>query len=267
MQPSVQTHAEAARASAAIAHAAPAGHAHWETSPWPLVVGVGVLLLLPVSFICYFAYHKPLLAVLSLGVGVPLTVAGVVGWVREGLGHRGEGLSPSAMPWFILAEALIFLSFFAAYWTTRLKALAWPPAGTVELPVVIPLIMTALLVSSSFTIHVAELRLLAGDSRRFIAWLLFTMGLGTGFLGFSMYEWSELFHEGFNFGTNIFSTAFFSITGFHAAHVLVGVGIFLAILLPALGGRTNQAFVKAGSLYWHFVDIVWLFVVTQVYFW
>ncbi len=250
------------------AYLSEAAHAHeWETSVWPFVISFGILALLPLAFIFHFVYQQPLAAVLCLGIGAPLTVVGVVGWVREGLGHKGEGLSVPAMGWFILAEALIFLSFFAAYWTMRLSAPAWPPAGTVELPVVAPLIMTALLVSSSFTIHAAEARIERGDRRQFINWLLATMLLGVSFVAFSAFEWRELMHHGFSFGTNAFSTAFFSITGFHAAHVLVGLGIFIVMLLPALAGRFNTGLVRAGSLYWHFVDIVWLFVVSQVYFW
>ena len=239
----------------------------WETSPWPLVLSVGILFLLPLAFSFYFVYQLPLWAVLCLGLGAPLVVAGIAGWVSEGLGHKGEGLAPPAMGWFILAEALIFLSFFASYWTVRLGAPDWPPAGTPVMPTVIPLVMTVLLVSSSFTIHVAEGKLERGDRGGFLAWLGLTLLLGTGFIGFSVYEWTELFRDGFDFGTNIYSTMFYSITGFHAAHVLVGLGIFVAILLPALAGKTNMSFVKTGSIYWHFVDIIWFFVVSQVYFW
>ena len=256
-----------AAAAGSEGHAARA-HAHeWETSPWPLVISVGILLALPLAFSFRFVYEQPLVAVLMLGIGTPLIVAGIVGWVREGLGDEALGLSPAAMPWFILAEALIFLSFFATYWVMRLTAPEWPPAGTVDLPRVLPLVMTAILVSSSFTIHVAEARLAASDRGGFLRWLLVTIALGVAFVGLSAAEWRELMHEGFTFSTNAYSTAFFSITGFHAAHVVVGLGIFVALLLPALRGRLNEPFTRSASLYWHFVDIVWLFVVSQVYFW
>ncbi|OAD22403.1 Cytochrome c oxidase aa3, subunit III, partial [Candidatus Thiomargarita nelsonii] len=91
--------------------------------------------------------------------------------------------------------------------------------------------------------------------------------LGLSFLGMSVYEWTHLFHEGFTFDTNVFSTSFFSITGFHGAHVVVGLSIFIAMFVPALMGKVNKGFVKSGSLYWHFVDIIWFFVVSQVYYW
>ncbi|MBI1965908.1 MAG: heme-copper oxidase subunit III [Betaproteobacteria bacterium] len=239
---------------------------HWETSVWPLVLGVGVLLVLPLPFSFHFVYQQSFLAVLCLGVGVPLTVVAIAGWVNEGLAGHGEGLSTPAMGWFILAEALLFLGFFAAYWVIRLSAPAWPPAGSVPMPTVIPAVMTVLLVSSSFTYYAAEAAHEKGRDDGFRAWLGVSIALGAAFVGLSAYEWSDLMGQGFSIGTNAFGTSFYSITGFHASHVVVGLGVFLAILLPALGGRTSAGLIKAGGIYWHFVDIVWLFVVSQVYF-
>ena len=241
--------------------------AHWETSVWPLVLGVGVLLALPLAFSFHFVYQQTLLAALALGVGVPLVVASLVGWVSEAITGHGEGLSVPAMGWFILAEALIFLSFFAAYWVMRLSAPTWPPVGTVPIPKLVPAVMTLLLLSSSFTIHLSEARHERGSRAGFLAWLGVTIALGAGFLALSTYEWGDLMRQGFLFRTNAFSTALYSITGFHAAHVAVGLAIFVAILAPAVRGLTNANFIKAGGIYWHFVDIVWLFVVTQLYFW
>ncbi len=252
-------------------HAATAhGHEHAEeVSVWPAVISIGILFAVPFAFAFHFVYNNSLYAALSLGVGVPLIVMGIIGWVREAIAGVpvAEGLAPPAMGWFILAEALIFLSFFATYWVIRLGAPTWPPAGTVELPTVMPLIMTAVLVSSSFTIHFAEGRLAQGDRGGFIRWLLLTMGLGLAFIGMSAYEWNHLLNEGFTPASNVFGTMFYSITGFHGAHVIVGLGIFVAMLLPALRGQVNEGLVKSGSLYWHFVDIIWFFVVSQVYFW
>ncbi|MEW5865070.1 MAG: heme-copper oxidase subunit III [Pseudomonadota bacterium] len=241
--------------------------AHWETSAWPFVVALGVLLALPLAFSLHFVYARPMAAVFCLGIGVPLTVWGVVGWVREAIAGHGEGLVVPAMPWFILAEALIFLAFFAAYWFMRLSAPVWPPAGSVPMPKLVPAVMTVLLLASSVTYHAAEAAYDRGRAGGFLGWLLATLALGAAFLGLSGYEWRELAHAGFGFGANAYSTAFYSITGFHAAHVLAGVGIFLAVLGPALVGRTNRHFIAAAGIYWHFVDVVWLFVVTQLYFW
>jgi len=244
------------------------GELEWDVSYWPLVISVGILFLV-VAFGFQFVYHQSMSAIISFGIGVPLIVLGIVGWVSEAIGggHGPAGLSTPAMGWFILAEAMIFMSFFVSYWYMRLTADAWPPEGSLELPTVMPLIMTAFLVASSFTIHIGEEKYEENDRAGFIVWLLITMILGTAFLGMSAYEWNHLIHEGFTPATNVFGTVFFSITGFHGAHVIVGLGIFLAILIPALMGKTNKGFIKTGSLYWHFVDIIWFFVVSQVYFW
>lgn len=228
---------------------------------------VGILAVGPLAFSMHFVYGRSLMAILLLGVGVPLVVASIVGWVREAIGGPGEGLAVPAMPWFILAEALIFVGFFAAYWFMRLSAPVWPPAGSVPMPRAIPLVMTVLLIASSFTYHTAEVAHERPGRAGFTGWLSLTMLLGAAFVALSAYEWSLLIGAGFTFGTNAFSTSFYAITGFHAAHVIVGLGIFVAILLPAVAGRTNRTFVQAGGMYWHFVDIVWLFVVSQVYFW
>jgi cytochrome c oxidase subunit 3 len=250
------------------------GHGHeWETSPWPLLVTVGILFLIPFSFTLYFVYGKAMLALLSVGIGVPVVVLSVVGWtagcLKDKAIHHGKepGYGTKAMPFFILAEAFIFLSFFAGYWVLRLLSPSWPPAGTPEIEAMTPVIMTIILVASSFTIHFAEGRLEHDDMGGFNLWLVVTIVLGLAFFLISAKEWSHLMHSGFNVKTNIFSTFFFSITGFHASHVLVGLGMFICALIPALGRNVSKTFVKSASLYWHFVDVVWFFVVTQIYFW
>ncbi|OGP38193.1 MAG: hypothetical protein A2022_06835 [Deltaproteobacteria bacterium GWF2_42_12] len=252
-----------------IEHAA-THEAKWHTSIWPLVLSVGILFLAPLSFAFYFVYKNLLLAAIFLGIGAPLTLISIAGWVKEGIEdihHYSEGHSIWAMPIFILAEALLFVGFFAAYWVTRLTQPSWPPQGTPEMPFLAPIIMTIVLISSSVTIHFSEKRLEENDHGGFVTWLIVTIALGSLFLGLSSYEWSELWHEGFTPKTNIYSSAFFSLTGFHGSHVLVGLGIFLCALIPAFGGKISKSYVTAASMYWHFVDIVWLFVVSQVYFW
>jgi cytochrome c oxidase subunit 3 len=243
-----------------------------------LFLCIGLLFAIPFPFSLYFVYASPLAAVISLGIGVPVLVISIAGWVKETVSththehehmHLGEvtGLGLDAMEYFIVAEALIFVAFFVSYWVTRLSATSWPPAGTPHISMAAPMVMTLILVTSSITMHVAELQLKKNRLQGMIGWLVVTMILGTVFVGFSINEWAHLFGEGFNFTTNIYSSSFFSITGFHMSHVLVGLGMFIAILLPALGGKTNKTFIKSAGVYWHFVDIVWFFVLSQVYFW
>jgi len=244
-----------------------AHESHWDTSIAPLLVSVGILFLC-LAFVFHFVYGNSFSAIINMGIGTPLVIAGIVCWVNETIDGEGVSLSPPAMGWFILAEAMIFISLFANYWLQRLSAPDWPPAGTPEaMPVVIPAIMTAVLVSSSFTIHTGEVKLEKGDRPGFVKWLLITLLLGVTFLAMSLFEWGHLIGQGFDISTNEYSTSFYTITGFHGAHVLVGICIFLAILLPALKKKVNTGMVKTGSLYWHFVDIIWFFVVSQVYYW
>ena len=133
-----------------------AAHAHEhmeEVSIWPAIISIGILFALPFAFSFKFVYHNGLYAAICLGIGVPMIVAGIVGWTKEAIhgGGPAEGLSPPAMGWFILAEALIFLSFFATYWVVRLNADTWPPEGSIEMPKILPAIMTLVLLTSSFT--------------------------------------------------------------------------------------------------------------------
>jgi cytochrome c oxidase subunit 3 len=246
-------------------HAEEHAHAHWDTSIWPFVISFGILFL-ALAFSFKFVYHNSFGAILSLGLAIPMILAGVAGWTSEAMG-KGDGFSYSAMGWFILAEAMIFISFFVGYWYTRLHAATWPPEGTIELPRIMPLVMTGVLVTSSLTIHYAEHLLHLGNKGGFRMWYLLTIVLGAIFLGMSMYEWSHLIHAGFTISTNAFSTVFFSVTGLHGSHVVVGLALFLAGMPSVLRGSVDEGFMRTAGLYWHFVDIIWFFVVSQIYFW
>ena len=244
---------------------------HWEWSWAPMAVVFGSFFLVPITFSAFFVWESiPLTAVFG-GLGTVLLLAGIAKWVDEGLSHKNlvEGVAAIGLPIFIVSEIFIFLGLFSSYWMMRLSAPEWPPGG-IEGPsasATLPLIMTAILVSSSVTIHIGEEKLEHGDLGGFRTWLILTIVLGTVFLGMTIYEYQHLIHSGFVPSTNVYSSAFFSITGFHASHVFIGLASFLAVLIPAFGGRTNTTFVTCVSVYWHFVDIVWFFVVSQIYFW
>lgn len=247
------------------AHGHGAHAAHWDWSVWPFVASFGILAL-ALAFSFQFVYHHPTAAAVTLGIGVVMVLAGVSGWTSEAMGH-GEGFSYSAMGWFIVAEAMIFVALFVGYWFMRLEAPFWPPEGTPVIPRVLPLIMTAVLVTSSFTIHHAEALLHEGNQAGFRLWLIVTIVLGGAFLFMSGYEWNHFIHGGFTASTNVFGSSFFSITGFHGGHVIVGLSIFLAGLPSAMRGEADAGFWRTAGLYWHFVDIIWFFVVSQIYFW
>lgn len=255
------------------AHAAAGadGHAHhWEVSWAPMAVAFGVMFLVPLTFASLVVYQSMLLGILCAGVGVPLVLAGVARWIYEGATQPGaiQNVSPIGIGVFIVGEVLIFLGLFVSYWVLRLSTgVAWPPAGTPEISKILPLVMTAILVTSSLTYHHAESRLHADDRQGFITWLAVSLLVGVLFLCCTIYEYNHLFHEGFTPGTNQYSAAFYSLTGFHASHVFVGLASFVAILIGFVTSKINPLFVKAAGIYWHFVDVVWFFVASQVYFW
>ena len=251
-------------------HESPEHHHHWESSWAPLAVAFGAMFVLPLTFSSLLIYKNMLLGIVCAGIGVPLLLAGVARWIHEGATQHAviQRVSPIGIGVFIVGEILIFLGLFVSYWTLRLSTgVAWPPAGTPEISKVLPLIMTAILVTSSFTYHHAETRLAAKDRSGFITWLVISIVVGALFLGCTTYEYSHLFHEGFTPGTNQYSAAFYSLTGFHASHVLLGLLTFVAILIGFTTSKINPLFVMVAGIYWHFVDVIWFFVASQVYFW
>lgn len=247
------------------------GHAHhWEVSWAPMAIAFGAMFLVPLTFASVLVYKSLLAGIICAGLGVPLLLAGIAKWIHEGATQHAviERVSPIGVGVFIVGEILIFLGLFAAYWTLRLSTgVDWPPAGTPAINKALPLIMTAILVASSLTYHHCEAKFEAKDRAGFTKWLLISIVLGAAFLGCTIYEYGHLFHEGFTPGTNQYSAAFYSLTGFHAAHVLIGICSFLALLIGFATSKVSPMFVKVAGIYWHFVDVVWFFVASQVYYW
>jgi cytochrome c oxidase subunit 3 len=247
-----------------------AGHAHhWEHSWAPAAISVGALFF-TLAFSMFFVYDAKLPAIVFAGISAPLVLIGIAKWMSEMGQPTVPALNSLGLTLFIFGEILIFLGLFASYWTVRISAgmdgAAWPPAGTPELNHVLPLIMTAILVTSSFTYHHAEKKFEEGEGGATF-WLLVSIVLGAAFVSCTAYEYTNLWGEGFKPGTNQYSAAFYSLTGFHATHVIVGLCGFLAVLLGSMFGKVHQTLVKSIGVYWHFVDIVWFFVASQVYFW
>lgn len=242
---------------------------HWETSWAPLAIVAGVFFSVILAFSAHFQYEDNTLTMVFMGIGVPLLLAGIAKWTDEGLSQTPliANVASVGLPIFIVSEVFIFLALFTSYWMMRLSFHSWPPEGTPEIELLNPAIMTVLLVSSSVTIHIGEEKLDHGDHAGFNKWLIITILLGATFLGFTVAEYHHLVGLGFVPSTNAYSTAFYAITGFHASHVFVGLATFLAVLIPSLRGRTNRTFVFCASVYWHFVDVVWFFVASQIYFW
>lgn len=166
----------------------------------------------------------------------------------------------------ILAEAALFIIFVVAYIFYLDKSLTGPvPRDVLELPI----FTTICLLSSSLTVHFAVETLHKGRRGLCSLWLAATVLLGTIFLAGTAHEWYHLIvHDGLTIRTNLFGTTFYSLVGLHATHVVIGLFMLsLALLFSLRGQMTRNHFekLKVLSLYWHFVDAVWVVVFLVVY--
>jgi cytochrome c oxidase subunit III len=187
-------------------------------------------------------------------------------------GHADTGINTAllGMLLFIGSELMFFAGLFAAYFNARAAAPQWPPEGVTFIqPVPLPLIVTGILVSSSFTMQWAVSRIRKGDRSGMNRAIVVTLVLGITFLFLQVYDYLELVQEhGFGINSGIYGTLFFTLTGFHGAHVFGGVVGMTVILLRGLSGQfsaRHHVAVEAVSAYWHFVDVVWIALFTTIY--
>ncbi len=200
-----------------------------------------------------------------------------------------------AMMWiFLLSDTFIFGCFLLSYMTARSSTrVPWPNAsevfglhiGSVSVPLLLIAIMTFVLISSSGTMAMAVMFGYRRERRKTVALLLLTALLGATFVGMQAFEWTKLISEGVRpwgnpWGAPQFGASFFMITGFHGTHVTIGV-IFLLIVARKIwrgdydtgargfftSRRGNYESVEIMGLYWHFVDLVWVFIFAFFYLW
>jgi cytochrome c oxidase subunit 3 len=189
---------------------------------------------------------------------------------------------------FLASEAMLFAGLIGGYIVLRLSTGQWIPDGAplIRINLAHPSFMnlmmcvnTVLLISSSFTYHAAEVAVKKGKSGSF--WLFASIALGLVFLGVQAYEWMHLKHEGLWFPVastehhayqlfGPYGSTFFTLTGFHGLHVFIGVLLLTTALIKSLFGvftAENHVFLSLAGYYWHFVDVVWVFLFTILYFW
>ncbi len=170
------------------------------------------------------------------------------------------------MAGLIIAESAIFTIFVVAYLYYLGKSLTGPtPREVLETPI----FFTVCLLSSSLTIHLASKLLERGNRGAFLALWFLTIVLGALFMYGTAREWHRLIYEhGLTISTNLFGTTYYSLVGLHATHVTVGLLMLTIVLLFGLAGRVGReqsARIDVLSMYWHFVDAVWVVVFTVVY--
>nr|UEV87064.1 cytochrome c oxidase subunit 3 [Grifola frondosa] len=250
-----------------------------EISPWPILVSFS-LLTMAIGAVMYMQGYPNGGSLLTLGF--ILTTYGMALWFRdiiiEGtyLGCHTiqvqKGLTIGVVL-FIISEVFAFLSVFWAFFHSSLSpavelGCVWPPQGITALdPFAIPLLNTILLLSSGAFITYGHHSLIQGNRKDAILGTLLSIVLAIIFTCLQYYEYSE---AAFTISDSIYGTTFYASTGLHGLHVIIGtifilVG-FLRIINYHLSSNHHQGF-EAAILYWHFVDVVWLFLFIAVYYW
>jgi cytochrome c oxidase subunit III len=200
-----------------------------------------------------------------------------------------------AMMWiFLLSDTFVFSCFLLSYMTVRMSTtVPWPNPSEVfaltiagqSIPLILIAIMTFVLISSSGTMAMAVNFGYRRDRRKTAVLMLLTAALGATFVGMQAFEWSKLIHEGVRpwgnpWGAPQFGSTFFMITGFHGTHVTIGVIFLLIVARKVWRGdydreargfftsrKGNYEAVEIMGLYWHFVDLVWVFIFAFFYLW
>jgi cytochrome c oxidase subunit I len=183
--------------------------------------------------------------------------------VATGLDTRKVGI------WcFIGSESLFFASLIATYMIYKGRDLTGPTAETI-LNVPLTTVTTFILLMSSLTMVLAQDAYRRTDRTWGLRWLFATIVLGLIFLGGQVYEFTSFYHEGLTLQTNLFGETFYTMVGFHGAHVAIGVIVLLSLAGASLSGwfqkHHRDIAVEAAALYWHFVDVVWIVIFSIVY--
>jgi cytochrome c oxidase subunit 3 len=187
------------------------------------------------------------------------------------------GVSPYAVShkklgmWlFIASDSLTFSALLVAYSYVRAASGAWPVPFHFWPSIVMATVMTLFLLSSSLTMVFAVEAARKADVRKAVRCIVYTILGGLGFIILHMNEWRGLIHEGVRltqnpWGTPLFGATFFTLTGLHMAHVASGLVYLGVIALRFSRGRSTAEDVEISGLYWHFVDLVWMFIFPLVY--
>jgi cytochrome c oxidase subunit III len=270
----------------AEAHGAHHGEAHMHLphgSIWPFWLALAIALLgagimaLGQSLDMADPYAPHVASPLSLtllGLGIAAVVGSLAGWFFEdyrwwnSLTGTGTHIPKAGALLFISSEVFLFGALFTNYYTFQsLNPGHWPDAE-IELPLLRTFVFSLFLFSSSWTIHKAEHHLKHGSHKAFVNWWGLTILLGLVFLGGQVYEYAQLIHEGHTLGSSQFMSAFYILTGAHGLHVFGGLCVLFVMWLRARKGQftpERHAGPQVASMYWHFVDLVWVFVFGIVY--
>jgi cytochrome c oxidase subunit III len=249
-----------------------------DPSPWPMV-GTAAALMMTTGGVWYMHAGVPWLLI----AGVIVLLSTFVGWWRDVIRESvrtnahtepvAHGLRVGFLL-FIASEVMFFFAFFWAFFNASVPIInsaahdVWPPEGITPFHTWgLPFLNTLILLTSGATVTVAHHAVRLGDRPKMIFWIGCTVVLGVLFISCQAFEYG---HAAFGFTDGIYPSTFFMATGFHGFHVLVGtIFLFVCYLRAVRGHFTPEKHVgfEAAAWYWHFVDVVWLFLFVSVYWW
>ena len=186
-----------------------------------------------------------------------------------GLGtNNATGISNNKMGmWLFLgSDCLLFGALISTYLLLRHRGTGLGPEDVFDIP--FTSVSSFVLLMSSVSMVFAVSSIARADHPKLRLWLLVTAMLGGVFIAGQVYEFTSFYREGLGYTTNLFSSAFFSLTGFHGVHVTVGIVMLMSLFVMSLTGRLSEEraeTVEIVGLYWHFVDVVWVLIFTIVY--
>nr|YP_010393897.1 cytochrome c oxidase subunit III [Coscinasterias acutispina]UPY85819.1 cytochrome c oxidase subunit 3 [Coscinasterias acutispina] len=248
-----------------------------DQSPWPLTGAISALMMTS-GLVLWFHTNSTALFIL----GTILLVLTIINWWRDIIREatfQGFHTIPVSnglrygMVLFITSEVCFFFAFFWAFFHSSLAptvelGVSWPPTGITPInPFLVPLLNTAVLLSSGVTVTWAHHSILSGNRTEALQSLSLTVLLG---IYFTILQAWEYFDSPFTIADSVYGSTFFMATGFHGLHVLIGTA-FLAVCLLRLSNfhfsNHHHFGFEAASWYWHFVDVVWLFLYICIYWW
>lgn len=248
-----------------------------DQSPWPLTRAFGALIITS-GIVRWFKGNSRLLIFIGLSIVVLTSIQWWRDVSREAAlqGHHSIEVETNmrlGIVLFIASEVLFFVSFFWAFFHSRLApsveiGILWPPKNIRAFnPFQIPLLNTVILLSSGISVTWTHHRIIENNHSQAKKGLILTVTLGLYFTALQAFEY---FEASFSFADSVYGSTFFIATGFHGFHVIVGT-IFLAVCLIRLiscqfSYKHHFGF-EAAAWYWHFVDVVWLFLFITIYWW
>lgn len=248
-----------------------------EVRPWPILGAFSAIISL-VGLIKWFHLYEINLVV----IGTIITLIIIYQWWRD-ISREGtfQGLHTYrvtiGLRWgiilFITSEVFFFISFFWGFFHRRLSptielGIIWPPKGIIPFnPIQVPLLNTLILLTSGITVTWAHHRLIENNYKQSIQGLTITVILG---LYFTLLQGFEYYEAPFTISDAVYGSSFFIATGFHGLHVIIGTTFLLTCLLRQYKNHFSSIHhfgFEAAAWYWHFVDVVWLFLYISIYWW